>query len=63
MKKREAIQNLYNAYDEAVQYMNETDISEYEDIVIEKVGYPEDMAGSIELQEFQKEYSSSKRRY
>ena len=53
-EKAKAIQNLYIAYDEAVQYMNETDISEYEDIVIEKVGYPEDMAGSIELQDFRK---------
>ena len=43
--------------------MNETDISEYEDIVIEKVGYPEDMAGSIELQEFRIECSSTERRY
>ena len=52
--KAEAIQKLYQAYDEAVQYMNETDISKYEDIVIEKAGYPENMAGSIDLPNFRK---------
>lgn len=51
-EKAVTIEKLYVAYNEAVQYMNETDISEYEDIVIEKAGYPEDMAGSIELPEF-----------
>lgn len=53
-EKKEAIQNLFKAYDDAVEYMNNTDIAEYEDIVIEKVGYPEDMAGSIELPKFRK---------
>ena len=51
-EKAEAIEKLFVAYNEAVQYMNETDISEYEDVVIEKAGYPEDMAGSIELPKF-----------
>lgn len=51
-EKSGAIQDLYKAYDEAVEYMNQTDIKEYEDTVIEEVGYPEDMKGEIELQPF-----------
>lgn len=50
--KMEAIQNFYKAYNEAVDYLNETDISEYEDTVIEAVGYPEEMAGTIEVKPF-----------
>jgi len=51
-EKKEAIQDLYKAYDKAVEYMNQTEVKEYEDTVIEEVGYPEDMKGEIELQEF-----------
>ncbi len=38
--KNEAIRNLYKAYNEAVDYMNRTDIRQYEDTVIDAVGYP-----------------------
>jgi len=51
-EKPEAIKELFSAYNEAVGYMNEADIKEYEETVIEEVGYPEDMAGKIELQPF-----------
>ncbi len=51
-EKEEAIRNLYKAYNEAVEYINRTDISDYEDIVIETVGYPEEMAGQIEIEPF-----------
>lgn len=51
-EKLSSIQDLFKAYNEAVEYMNNTDTVEFEDTVIEKVGYPEDMAGSIELQDF-----------
>jgi NitT/TauT family transport system substrate-binding protein len=50
--KKEAIINLYQAYNEAVEYMNETDISEYEKTVIEAVGYPEEMLGTIKVNSF-----------
>lgn len=50
--KKEAIQNFYKAYNEAVDYLNQTDISEYEDTVIKAVGYPEEMAGTIEVKPF-----------
>lgn len=50
--KEDAIKNFYKAYNEAVEYLNETDISEYEDTVIEAVGYPEEMAGNIEVEPF-----------
>jgi NitT/TauT family transport system substrate-binding protein len=48
----EAIHNLYVAYNEAVDYMNETDIREYEETVIQAVGYPEEMLGKIEVKDF-----------
>lgn len=50
--KAEAIQNLYKAYNEAVNYMNNTDIREYEETVIRAVGYPEEMLGEIEVKPF-----------
>jgi NitT/TauT family transport system substrate-binding protein len=50
--KGEAIRNLYKAYNEAVLYMNDTDIGEYEKTVIEAVGYPKEMAGKIKVKQF-----------
>lgn len=50
--KTEAIKNLYQAYNEAVDYMNKTDISQYENTVINAVGYPKEMAGEIEVKPF-----------
>ncbi|WP_455714872.1 ABC transporter substrate-binding protein [Anaerosporobacter sp.] len=51
-EKADAIRDLYKAYNEAVDYMNNTDVSEYEDAVIEAAGYPEEMSGKIELPKF-----------
>lgn len=51
-KKDKAIKNLYLAYNEAVAYINKTDISSYEDIVIKTVGYPEEMKGNITIEPF-----------
>lgn len=51
-EKGEAIVNLYKAYNDAVAYMNNTDIREYEETVIKAVGYPEEMIGKIELKPF-----------
>jgi len=50
--KNEAIRNLYKAYNEAVDYMNHTDIRQYEETVIDSVGYPEEMAGKITVKPF-----------
>ena len=51
-EKGEAIHNLYKAYNEAVDYMNKTDIRDYEETVIKAVGYPEEMIGKIEIKPF-----------
>lgn len=51
-EKADAIHNLYKAYNEAVKYMNETDLEEYEETVIKAVGYPEEMIGKIEIKDF-----------
>jgi NitT/TauT family transport system substrate-binding protein len=51
-EKTDAVKRLYQAYNEAVDYMNKTDIKEYENSVIEAVGYPEEMKGKIEVKKF-----------
>ncbi|MFT4145295.1 MAG: MetQ/NlpA family ABC transporter substrate-binding protein [Mobilitalea sp.] len=50
--KSEAVKNLYKAYNEAVEYLNKTDISNYEDTVIKTVGYPAEMKGQITIEPF-----------
>ncbi|MDF2486453.1 MAG: lipoprotein [Herbinix sp.] len=50
--KAEAVKKLYLAYNEAVEYLNKTDITSYEDIVIKTVGYPEEMKGQITIEPF-----------
>lgn len=50
--KSAAIHNLYKAYNEAVDYMNHTDIRKYEKTVIKAVGYPEEMVGKITVKKF-----------
>lgn len=52
--KNEEIAAFYRAYNQAVEYINSTPMSEYEDTVITTVGYPEEMRGKIELPEFRK---------
>lgn len=47
--KGEAIRNMYAAYDEAVEYMKSHDQSEYIDVIIKEVGYPEDMKDQIQV--------------
>ncbi len=51
-EKSEAITNLYKAYNDAVEYINSTDINEYDEIVIKAVGYPEEMIGKLVNKEF-----------
>ncbi|MBK1809894.1 ABC transporter substrate-binding protein [Clostridium sp. YIM B02505] len=48
------IRAFYKAYNQAVDYINSTKISEYEATIIKTVGYPEDMKGKIKLPKFRK---------
>jgi len=59
-EKNKGIEALYKAYDEAVDYINSTDIKEYEDLVIKTVGYPETAKGAIKLPKFRKNTVPSK---
>lgn len=52
--KSNEIKAFYRAYDQAVDYLNTTDITEYEDTIISVVGYPETMKGNIVLPTFRK---------
>ncbi|MHB1394317.1 MAG: ABC transporter substrate-binding protein [Clostridia bacterium] len=52
--KSTEIKAFFKAYNKAVDYINSTPITEYEDIIIKTVGYPEDMKGKIELPKFRK---------
>lgn len=61
-KNPEAIKGFYKAYDKAIEYINSTDISEYEDLVISTVGYSEDTRGNIVLPELKANYLPSEER-
>lgn len=52
--KKIEIKSFYRAYNEAVDYINSTPISEYEATIIKTVGYPQDMKGEINLPKFRK---------
>jgi NitT/TauT family transport system substrate-binding protein len=52
--KSTEIKAFYKAYNEAVDYINSTQISEYEATVMSTVGYPEEMKGKITLPKFRK---------
>lgn len=46
-EKSEALTSYYKAYNEAVDYINGTDVAAYEDLIIDTIGYPEEMRGHI----------------
>jgi NitT/TauT family transport system substrate-binding protein len=48
------IKALYNAYNEAVDYINKEPIANYVDVLIKEVGFPEDMKNSIVLPKYTK---------
>ena len=52
----DAIKAFFAGYNKAVEYMKNTDIKEYEDIVISTVGYSEDAKGNIVLPELNTNY-------
>ena len=53
--RRADIAAMYRAYNDAVDYLNSTPISEYEELIIKTVGYPEEMRGKIVLPKFTKD--------
>lgn len=53
-EKSAPLQKMYQAYDEAVDYLNSTPLKEYEAVVIKGAGYPEELTGSIKLPVFRK---------
>lgn len=50
--KAEAIRSMYAAYDEAVAYMKSHEQSEYIDLVIKEVGYPETLKDEIKVPDY-----------
>ncbi|MDQ0194619.1 ABC transporter substrate-binding protein [Paenibacillus wynnii] len=50
--KGEAIQDMYAAYDEAVSYMKSHDQSEYVDLIIKEVGYPDTLKNDIKVPDY-----------
>ncbi len=46
---KDVIKSYYNAYNEAVEYINKTPIEKYEDVVIKAAGFPEELKGKIQL--------------
>lgn len=54
-EKKDELAKFYQAYNKAVDYVNATSIGEYEDLVIEKCGYPEELRGKIVLPYYRKD--------
>lgn len=52
----EAIQGFYKAYNKAIDYINNTDISEFEDVIISAANYSDEMRGNIVLPEYVHNY-------
>ncbi|MDO3410012.1 ABC transporter substrate-binding protein [Saccharibacillus sp. CPCC 101409] len=50
--KGDAIREMYAAYDEAVEYMKSHDQSEYIDLIIKEVGYPETLKDQIDVPDY-----------
>jgi NitT/TauT family transport system substrate-binding protein len=53
-EKSDPIKKMYQAYDEAVDYLNNTPLTEYEATVIKAAGYPEELTGNIKLPVYRK---------
>ncbi|MNW43239.1 putative aliphatic sulfonates-binding protein precursor [compost metagenome] len=51
-QKSQEIAAMYAAYDEAVAYMKSHDQSDIIDLIIEEVGYPEEMKNEIKIPEY-----------
>ena len=49
----EAIESFFLAYNEAVDYLNTTDASEYYDILVEDLGFSESLENIFEIPEFE----------
>ena len=52
--KKAEIQALYRAYNKAVDYLNQTDRSEYIDLIIEKGGFPPAAKEALVLPQYHK---------
>ncbi|MFV0243047.1 MAG: ABC transporter substrate-binding protein [Lacrimispora sphenoides] len=53
-EKSDTIKKMYQAYDEAVDYLNTTPLKEYETTIIKAAGYPEELTGNIKLPDYRK---------
>lgn len=53
-KKAESIKAMYRAYNKAVEYLSKEPVSSYTDVLINDVGFPEDIKDSISLPEYTK---------
>ncbi|MEG0283480.1 MAG: MetQ/NlpA family ABC transporter substrate-binding protein [Erysipelotrichales bacterium] len=53
-KNPQNAKSFVKSYNEAVDYINNTDIKEYEDLIIEVVGYSKESKGNIKLPKFSK---------
>lgn len=51
---QDTIKKYYEAYDRAVEYINATDVSVYENVIIDTIGYPETMRGNMGIPRFNK---------
>ena len=55
-ENKEAVQGFYKAYNKAIDYINNTDIAEFEDVIINAANYSDEMRGNIILPEYLHNY-------
>ncbi|MBZ4665691.1 MetQ/NlpA family ABC transporter substrate-binding protein [Mahella sp.] len=53
-KKADSIEAMYRAYNKAVEYLGKEPVSSYVDVLINDVGFPEDIKDSISLPKYEK---------
>ncbi len=58
--KSDSFKKLYEGYNQAVDYLNQTDQSVYFDILVENLGFPEALKDSFEMPVFEKAKSVDK---
>ncbi|SEO64004.1 NitT/TauT family transport system substrate-binding protein [Amphibacillus marinus] len=52
--KQKEVESFFSAYNKAVDYLNNHPVQDYEEIIFDVVGYPEEMKGSIHAPIFEK---------
>jgi len=59
----EAIKQFYEAYNQAVDYLNQTELSEYFQILVDQLSFPPVLEGNFKMPEFEKAIPADEHTY